>query len=393
MKKNFMAIASLLIAAMLLVVSCSQEIAPKDDNNGLVEASLSVGYGRDINVDHVTDANGLTVQYKMTPQWVSEGTTVTGEEQITNPAKNWTTLVNGNLGWLTPGYWLIEVKASKGDKDVFSGNVYSYFTDDKTSAVVYLNPVNTTNKCSISIEVSMQDIVDKVDIKDEQGNKTGEKEVSYSLKYDILTGTGTSKLTNGPLAMDSSEDTTPDNITTYKASLGNLDAGFYTAVVYVVDENGNTVGGIRKGFLLTNGDNATLTGHIEPADYSNVTINAVYVDVNIDLVAGNQSITNGKYKVVVTATDQTSFTSIPASLDDFDVTYLWFVDGEEKSQIANPSSTGAEIAFDFDKPGYKNIACQAIYKSKSKDTVYFTETKSIYVLVNPSANQSAEPTT
>lgn len=392
MKKNFMAIASLLIVAMLLVVSCSQEIAPKDDNNGLVKASLSVGYGRDIKVDNVTDANGLTVQYKMTPQWTDD---TSEPDTITNPASDFKTLpANGNLGWLTPGYWLIEVKASKDNKDVFSGSVYSYFTDNKTSAVVYLNPVNTTNKCSISMEVSMQDIKDKVDIKDEQGNKTGERDVAYSLKYDILTGTGTSKLTNGPLPMDSSEDTTPDNITTYKASLGNLDAGFYTAVVYVVDENGDTVGGIRKGFLLTNGDNATLTGHIEPADYSNVTINAVYVDVNIKLTAGTPSkTTDNKYSVNVKAEDLTSFDNIPAKKDDFEVTYIWMVNGEVKDQIANPTRSGENIIFTFDKPGYKNIACQAVYKSKSKDTVYFTETASIYVLVNPSANQSAEPTT
>ena len=48
MKKNFMAIASLLIAAMLLVVSCAPEAKVEDD--GLVNASFSVAYGKDVVV-------------------------------------------------------------------------------------------------------------------------------------------------------------------------------------------------------------------------------------------------------------------------------------------------------------------------------------------------------
>ena len=64
MKKNFMAIASLLIAAMLLVVSCSQEsVVP--ENNGLVEAKLSVGYGRGLSVSGDTKTDNLTFKYSM----------------------------------------------------------------------------------------------------------------------------------------------------------------------------------------------------------------------------------------------------------------------------------------------------------------------------------------
>ena len=49
MKKNFLMVASLLIAAMLMVVSCTQEVAPKND--GLVEAKLGLAYGKDVTVD------------------------------------------------------------------------------------------------------------------------------------------------------------------------------------------------------------------------------------------------------------------------------------------------------------------------------------------------------
>ena len=45
MKKNFLMVASLLIAAMLMVVSCTQEVAPK---NELVKATIGLAYGKDI---------------------------------------------------------------------------------------------------------------------------------------------------------------------------------------------------------------------------------------------------------------------------------------------------------------------------------------------------------
>lgn len=383
MKKNFMKVASLLIVAMLMVVSCSQEVAPKNENNGLVEASLSVGYGRNITVSGKTDADGLTVQYKMTPQWTDNY-----DDEVTNPAVDWTVLEDGNLGWLTPGYWKIEVKASKDSKDVFAGNVSCYFTKNSTGATVYLEPVNgDTNDCSITITVSMQEIKETVEVTDPDTQETSEELRSYKLQYEILSGTGNSVVARTDMDVET-DSTNTNKIVTYSNSKGNLAAGFYTAIVYVVDANNQTVGGIRNGFLLTDGDNATLTGHIEPADYSNVTINAVYVDVNIGLVDGEQSITeDGDYQVVVTATDSTR---VPSYAGGFSKTYIWYVDGEQYGQVANSLSEANPLSgsqtLTFENPGYKNIACQAVYKSNLDNSVYFTEMASIYVLVNPTEN-------
>ena len=50
MKKNFLMVAALLIAVMLMVVSCTQEVAPK---NELVKASFSVGFGKDIKITEI----------------------------------------------------------------------------------------------------------------------------------------------------------------------------------------------------------------------------------------------------------------------------------------------------------------------------------------------------
>ena len=394
MKKNFMAIASLLIAAMLLVVSCSQEsVVP--ENNGLVKASLSVGYGRDIKVNGDTVAvRDLTVEYKMTPQWTNTNGEKTGDDQITNPAKDWTALpVSGNLGWITPGHWLIEVRAAKGNgenaKTVFSGSINAYFSNKTRTATVYLSP--TTGSSSITIDVSMQDIQDN------------DASAKYKLKYEILTGKGGS-LENKPKTdipvVPPTEGAVEDYITEYKTSKIDLEPGFYTVIIYVVDAAGNDVGGIRKGLLLADGDNATLTGHIEPADYANVTINAVYVNVNIKLEKGAISKTEaGDYQIVVNAED---LTTVPTYAGNFDVTYEWFVNGvavpdsqsNTLSGTAENTKTGS-MTFTFANPGYKNIACQATYKVTvdSNTEYYFTATDSIYELVLPSASQTTSSTT
>ena len=76
MKKNFMAIASLLIAAMLLVVSCAPEANVEGKvEDGLVEAVI--GLGRSAKNITITDeyANTrITYYYTMEAAWSSDDT-------------------------------------------------------------------------------------------------------------------------------------------------------------------------------------------------------------------------------------------------------------------------------------------------------------------------------
>ena len=118
MKKNFMAIAALLIAAMLLVVSCSQEVAPKADvDNGLVEAKIGVGISsRDIAINAADgNTNDITYKYTLEPMWqeLENGTPIVGK--VTSE----TELGKGNLSegltttntnkLVTPGLWKVTV--------------------------------------------------------------------------------------------------------------------------------------------------------------------------------------------------------------------------------------------------------------------------------------------
>ena len=420
MKKNFMAIASLLIAAMLLVVSCSQEVAPKDDaHSGLVEARLIANYGRTIKVDDATDAESLTLQYKMTHNWNNPENNPL-YEGITNPALSWTELHDdGKLGWVTPGNWTIHVRAvkltdgmsdeakkSEDLKSVFSGSVTKYFAKDNTTATVYLNPnsANTTN--SVTIDVTMQDI------KDANGN-------SYILKYALVAGNTaiTTTTVNDAVTFGTVGSTAEgSNITKYSQSVTKLADGFYTLIIYVMNgTNGNeVVGGVREGFLLTNGAQAKVTGHVEPSDYESVSINTEYVNVNATLStpsiiyqkeqakAGVENQTEwvttsandaGQAVVTITCTDTTSAYSSIAKLDGYTPTFCWMVDGQvvaqengsiksgTSSSTSRPTST---LTYTFDNPGNKNITCQVIYSKtvSGEGSVFFSETKSTQVKVD-----------
>ena len=225
MKKNFLMVASLLIAAMLLVVSCSQEVAPK---NELVEAKLVANFGRDLAVEGDTSAENLSLEYKMTRNWNNPNPTDSLYENIVGE-KEWTSLPDsGFVGWVTPGLWTIEVRAiaSGATSEVFYGKVDAYYSQSQKTAVVYLEPENASKNNKIEITVSMQDI--KVG--------EGENQKSYKLQYEILPGSGTGNAIVSKTDMSSFAKTGFTNVTEYKANKTGLDSGFYTVVVYVLDE-------------------------------------------------------------------------------------------------------------------------------------------------------------
>lgn len=373
MKKNFLMVAALLIAAMLMVVSCTQEVAPK---NELVEAKLVANFGRDLKVAGDTNIENLSLQYKMSKNW---NNLTPDDDRLYEDIvgeKDWTSLdASGFVGWVTPGLWTIEVRAiaSGETSEVFKGTVDAYFSQSQKTAVVYLEPEKASEDNKIDITVSMQDI------------KVGESEVPYKLQYEILKGsTNTTEVAKTDMTGLPKKGFS--NVTEYKANKTGLKSGFYTVVVYVLNENNEVVGGIRKGFLLANNATATITGHIEPADYADVRIDTVYVDVDIDLRAKGEvsaKDAEGKASVTVTLKDTTKVDSTPANLSEFDKTYVWMVNGKVESQTTVPTTEGTDYTFKFSTPGYKTIAVQAIYTSKKTNTVFFTETKSIVVNVAP----------
>lgn len=422
MKKNFLKIAALLIAAMLLVVSCSQEVkAPENEDNGLVEARLSVGFGRDLIVDGDTKAETLVYKYTMTQGWTNHPTEAQGfSEPVIGAATDKEFTDNSSIGYVTPGLWNITVDAyetitngesvTATNKKIFTGNASVYFSSNNKSATVFLEPVNTA-KNSITFNFYMQDLgktygedfLVKYTIS-KNGSSLG---VDYTniafteeqVKEVYRTGTGLT-------TVKPAENPVYDNQKNYYKTVGNLDSGYYTVTVavYVKGENGLELkGGITKGFLISNGANATISGHIEPSDYENVKIDAVFVNVNTSLTVdynnstlslGNDKYykvdfnTDGEYTITVKMKDDTDKSVIPGNSTTVTKTLFW--NSEDGVDATNEQTSNVDSKdFHFSTPGHKYITCTTVYSvtgastGMGSNTYYFADSKTVHVYLDP----------
>ena len=403
MKKNFLKIAALLIAAMLLVVSCSQEVkAPETEDNGLVEAKLNIAFGRDLSVNGDSKAEDFYLEYTTRILW-SDGSADDGytEGVVGGEPTGKKLEADGKLGWLTPGYWEITVNAYEsndqgqkvGNKAIFTGTTSAYFTSKIATATIYLAPAKANNN-SIEFDFFMQDL----------GETYGEKTVTnadFVVKYTIsMNGTPllnhkdvafsadeakkVYKTTTGELKLEA-EGNTYDNQRRYQKVVTVPESGYYTVTVAVYEvKNGQETlkGGVTKGMLLA-GNQAKVSGHIEPADYVGSSVNAYFIDVDTELTKTIGNYSDGKVTVTYTLTDNTDTTKYGAGLDGITRTYIWDIDGVS-SQKANPTLVNKQIteAKDYEIPGVKNASCTTIYsKTVGGKTYFWAETKSVQAKV------------
>ena len=402
MKKNFLMVASLLIAAMLLVVSCSQEVkAP--ENNGLVEVRIGVGYGRDLEVEGDTKTDDVVLKYTMTQGWTDSS--VQNTETVHGAASNKVFVDNQPIGYVTPGLWNIIVDAYEKDGDaddtnnskkIFTGTASAYFSDQNNRVTVYLAPVKKTNN-KIQFDIDMQDLVGS----DVDASGSG----SYKLKYSIY-GTGSSPITIGDVSqsniiIDERIENETTHVTKYKKLVSGLTSGFYRVTVSVyscyttTNEEGasvnheDLVGGITKGMLLTNDQTATIKGHIEPSDYEKITVDALYIDVQtkveVEKEGDVEKITytpasesdGAKASVKFKVKDDTDQTT----KGDADVSYVWYVAVNGTTTIT--STNKGEFTVEFKAPGYKTVTCQTIYTvTYGEEKYYFADTASTQVYID-----------
>lgn len=408
MKKNFMAIASLLVAAMLLMVSCAQEVkAP--ENNGLVEAKLSVGYGRGLSVTGDTKTDNIALKYTMSHQWTADSAaeTVIGDKTAETSFTD-----GGKIGYVTPGLWTVNVYAYEKDSNgaatgnkIFEGTANAYISNQNDSVTVYLAPTSSQSN-TLKFSITMQDLVG-TDVA--EGN-TGKG--SYKLVYSVYGTTGTNAVQNYDKSVTLDKvvltGSSSNHVTTY-AGTTTLSSGFYRVNVAIYSipegktevEDGTLVGGITKGFLLSGGKEATISGHIEPSDYENVSIDAVYVNVKTSLGVEGAAKVDGKdyysvkyvngsdAKVTVTMTDNTQNANGLTKT----VTTFWSVDGSERNGENDQVANYNKKEFTFSEPGIKNITCTTVYDvtghevNEEGETVvahyYFADSQTITVLVDP----------
>ena len=398
MKKNFLKVAALLIAAMLLVVSCSQEVAPKDENNGLVEARLNVAYGRDLTVEGDNKAENFDVKYSMEFLWSDQAN---GKiDAISGVVDEDNLPPTGKLGWVTPGYWKVTVKACEKDTQnvVFEGNASVYFNSNSSTATIYLEPVRNENN-TISFEFYMQDLeenygtdfVVKYTIAINGSPLAGHQNVAFT----EAEAKKVYKTSSGVTTDETAEGAVYDNQRCYTKVIENLSSGYYTVTVSVYEKGENGLdlkGGVSKGMLLA-GNSAKVGGHIEPSDYVATQVKSYFVDVDTTLtLVGDLGyvLENNTAKVKVSFTDNTNVKQFDNTLNltDFSRSYYWMVDGSDNVitvQNVNTYTIGEakEESFTVAKPGVKNISCRTIYSYEaSPDEVYYwAETKSVSVKV------------
>lgn len=392
MKKNFLMVASLLIAAMLLVVSCSQEAKAPESN--LVEARISVGYGRDLTVNNATDTSDLIYKYTMSYEWSGLDSV---SETIYGAKTDETDFTDGgSIGYVTPGLWKINVfaynsttddtgkKVKKGNA-IFKGEAKAYFSNQKNSVVVYLSPAIEINN-TLSFDITMQDLVGET-----AGvtSGTGRYELRYSIEGqgDYTGAVGNPGLT-GTLTPSANAGTYTSTYKLANDGKVTLKSGFYTVTVSVYSINGDeqkVVGGIRKGFLLSGGATASVTGHIEPSDFENITVDAFYIDVKTKIEASSITYTAASGDVdanaVVTFTVKDNGTS--GNKDNITPSYVWYV---AENGTTNYTSTNTEnFSVTFKAPGYKTVTCQTVYSVQdSVGTKYFfADTQSFQAYVDP----------
>lgn len=357
MKKNFMAIASLLIAAMLLVVSCAPEAKVEDD--GLVNASFSVAYGKDVNVSLNKNVN-IVYTYTLSPTWskFESGVDIyvekpSGEIGTTTIGAN---IDSVNLGRVTPGLWKIEVEGKlSGTNDVvMKGSTKAYFRNESsdkkvsaiTSATVYVAPVKDVNNGKLSISIQMEDLGDS------NANK---------IKYSIDGAE--------PITISGTKDSSK-NICTYVATRSDISSGYHK-ITFTVD---GYDGGVTKSFLMLPGSVGTvdgydveITGSVVPSKFATTgaSINVINIpDKAITVGSGENTKTfNGSTPyapLTVTAL------SVPVSIEEYKneaglkfgdspatPSYTWYVDGKEK--LTSNLNEG-EITIDND-PGDYTITC------------------------------------
>ena len=353
MKKNFMAIASLLIAAMLLVVSCSQEVAPKAElDNGLVEVTLNANAARSALKYNGLELKNVKFEYKLDAKWEP----TTGQDPVVGETKEGDNLVfvsMGNadftnttasktVGYISQGLWEVSVQGKIGDKVVMEGKTQVYFNKNIRSVTVYVKPSASAN-ASFSVNVDVNDH-DKGD--------------NYKLYYSIDKADGTPAVAEKLMDSGNLDDKGYRNWSSKEESLA---AGYYRVTVTM--KNGTTVvGGITKGVLLFANDTATLSGTVNSSDFVNGTLNVVYPEVSVDIKATVEgsteditTTTTGK-KVTYTATIDDSSNVHGLTIEA--PTYTWYYDGNKTND--NNKNT-FEKTYGTDEPGYKTVTCVVKY--------------------------------
>ena len=404
MKKNFLMVASLLIAAMLMVVSCTQEVAPK---NELVKATIGLAYGKDVTVDYGTAATGITYKYKLEPLWsnLENGAPIYGATNGEVPVYEDTKTIGAELNaftsnYVTPGYWQITVNGYVDDTGIaiLTGSTKAYFNNGNDTATVYVSPVETKKKGNLTINLEMEDLD-----ADDAANNTKSK-IYFYLDTPASIDSAKKYLTKG--------DVVAEGKAAHKYSATNVEvtSGYHTITIKVDGYEG----GITKSFLMIPGNDVTIEGSVYPSRFKEKesTITVVSLGKHALTVAGT-NINEANHNTPVPVTSNNVDVSIvafsqPISEDELsklgytgtDLTYTWYLDGEKNGEDTRDASTSITLPVSKTDssliPGDYTVTCIAKYTytdaSGNPHTVYGCEEYAGKIRVEASKLAPAEST-
>ena len=392
MKKNFLKVAALLIAAMLLVVSCSQEVAPKNEDDGLVNVTLNTSVAsKGLTFDGLDSLTSLTYKYYLEALWDESKVDEAVVGETGDEGKSFDGNSGFNLGHLSQGYWKVRVEALKGSKVVLSGETNQYITEGNATVTVFLNVAGTSNSsCTLSFDINVNNLAaenagyklyysiegTKYDGKDFTVSET---EIVDRAQVSSAAGT-TNPPAEGETNLTAEGTTNPTYVTKFTGSESGLKPGYYRVTV-TLKKDSKVIGGITRGFLLIDGDEkVTLKGSVSASDFVKSTLNVITAKVSISDVtakvgSGSNLLTTtvgDLTKGTLTCADNSNKATVVYSLtptlnieknkngvtDVSGPTYSWRVDGEEKS-------TSPTLTIEY-TPGNRYVTCIVTYTYKYK---------------------------
>lgn len=365
MKKTrlFIFITALLIT-LLMVVGC--DVSPSFNTSipeGCVNVRLNIAGDRRLDVSSTVPNEITDWKYSLTPLWDY------GEEIVSEKIHGiavWEDLVDNNIGWVTPGYWKVEIygiylKEGYGSGYVYYGETEVYFNENNTNAVVYMKPYENANNATIEIDITQPNL--------------SETNSEYYYCYSIKGVGGNSAMErNGVLTKDTS---TANN---YIGKVSQLKADYYTINISIyrnkagltdlsaIKTGAELIGGEVAGIFVQDRATVIVGGTIDPSSFVQGQLNVSSVNVKGLMSRETFSKTENGISTSFSVVDETVITGEK----EYTPSYQWYVNGVQQSE------TSKNFAYTFETYGPKEISCIIVYTSGKE--VYTATVKDTFTL-------------
>ena len=360
-----------LMMTLLMVVGC--DVSPNLDTSipeGCVNVKLNIVDGRQLDVSSTVPNEITDWKYNLIPLWEYD------EDQVVSEPIHGEVymgdLVDNNIGWVTPGFWKVQVygiyaEEGNGFVIIYYGETEVYFNENNTNAIIYMKPFEWGDLATITIEITQPNL--------------SESNTDYYYCYSIKGVSGENAVErNGIL----NKDKTSTN--KYGITESNLKADYYTINISIyrnkagltdfteVKKDAELVGGEVVGIVIHDGATVTVSGTVNPSDF--VQGQLIVSSVNVKGVM-NRGFFSAADDGIATSFEVIDNTVITGN-KTYTHSYQWYVNG-----VLMQDGDNKAFSHTFKKYGPKEVSCVIVYKSGTE--VYSATVKETFTLT-PSAS-------